>query len=247
MQTWLATPPSSRRKSTSSIEQPHSILTGLFKGLISDLSLATILALLVVPLTAWLLWKTRFGLRLRICSEHPQAGETQGINISLYKYIGVIMSGALAGLGGAFIASPELSGIYLEGQTNGRGFIGLAALIFGNWRPVGVMTGAMLFGYPFGIGLRDLDGSASHSLLLVNALALLAVAGWAFTRQRRVDAILAGVLGALAATWYLFSDTVPDWWITILPFVIVLLVLIFFSQRLRMPRANGLPYRRGAT
>ena len=143
-----------------------SDLTGLFKGLISDLSLATILALLVVPLTAWLLWKRRFGLRLRICSEHPQAGETQGINIYLYKYIGVIMSGALAGLGGAFIASPELSGIYLEGQTNGRGFIGLAALIFGNWRPVGVMAGAMLFGYPFGIGLRDLDGSASHSLLL---------------------------------------------------------------------------------
>ena len=224
-----------------------SDISGLSKGLISDLSLATILALIMVPLTVWLVWRTRFGLRLRICGEYPLAGETQGINIYLYKYMGVIIGGALAGLGGAFIASPELSGIYLEGQTNGRGFIGLAALIFGNWRPIGVMAGAMLFGFPFGIGLRDLDGSASHSLLLVNALALLGVAGWAYTRERPVDAVLATVLGVLAAAWYFLSDTVPDWWITILPFVIVILVLIFFSQRLRMPRANGLPYRRGAT
>ena len=224
-----------------------SDIAGLFRGLIADLSYATIIALALVPITAWAVWRTRFGLRLRICGEHPVGGETQGINIYYYKYVGVIISGALAGLGGAFIASPELSGIYLEGQTNGRGFIGLAALIFGNWRPVGVMAGAMLFGYPFGIGLRDLDGSASHSLLLVNTIALAAVAIWAIRRGRRIDAILASILGVLAAIWYLSSDTVPDWWITILPFAIVLVVLVFFSQRLRPPRADGLPYRRGET
>ncbi len=222
-----------------------SDLTGLTRGLVAQLSLATMIAFALVPVTAWLLWRTRFGLRLRICGEHPVGGETQGINIYLYKYIGVVVSGALAGLGGAFIASPELSGIYLEGQTNGRGFIGLAALIFGNWQPAGVMAGALLFSYPFGVGLRDLTGSASHALLLVNAIALLAVVVWALRRHRRIDAGLAAGLGLGAALWYFLSETVPDWWIAILPYVIVLVVLVFFSQRLRMPRADGMPYRRG--
>jgi simple sugar transport system permease protein len=224
-----------------------SDFTGLAKGLVSQLSMATMVAFAIVPISAWILWRTRFGLRLRICGEHPQGGETQGINIYLYKYFGVAISGLLAGLGGAFMASPELSGIYLEGQTQGRGFIGLAALIFGNWRPVGVMAGALLFGYPFGIGLRDLDGSASHALLLVNTIALVAVLVWAISTRRKVDAVLAGVLGAGAALWYFASDTVPDWWIAILPFVIVLIVLVFFSQRLRMPRADGQPYHKGET
>ena len=225
-----------------------SDLTGLARGLVSNLSLTTIIAFALVPGSAWLIWRTRFGLRVRICGEHPAGGETQGVNIYLYKYLAVVISGGLAGLGGAFMASPELSGIYLEGQTQGRGFIGLAALIFGNWRPAGIMAGALLFGYPFGLGLRDLDGSASHALLLVIALALAAVAVWAVMRGgRRVDAPLAAGLALAAAVWYFLSETVPDWWIAILPFVIVLVVLAFYSQRLRMPRADGLPYRRGET
>ncbi|MCA1735172.1 MAG: ABC transporter permease [Actinobacteria bacterium] len=222
-----------------------SDIASLAKGLMTRISWVSLIALLLVPFVAWLLWRTRFGLRLRICGERPQAGEAQGINVYRYKYIGVVISGALSGLAGAFIVSPELSGIYLEGQTTGRGFIGLAALIFGNWRPLGVLGGALLFGYPFGIGLRDLDGSASHSLILVNAIGLGAVAIWAATRRKRGDAALALALGLVAAGWYLLSDTLPDVWINILPFVIVLIVLIFFAQRLRMPAADGLRYRRG--
>ena len=224
-----------------------SDFTGLARGLVSNLSLTIVLAFALVPASAWLIWRTRFGLRVRICGEHPAGGETQGVNIYLYKYLAVVISGGLAGLGGAFIASPELSGIYQEGQTHGRGFIGLAALIFGNWRPGGIMAGALLFGYPFGIGLRDLDGSASHSLLMVTALALGAVAVWAVMRGRRVDAALAAGLSLAAVVWYFLSETAPDWWTAILPYVIVLVVLAFYSQRLRMPRADGLPYRRGQT
>lgn len=224
-----------------------SDFTGLARGLVSNLSLTTVIAFALVPASAWLIWRTRFGLRMRICGEHPAGGETQGVNIYLYKYLAVVISGGLAGLGGAFIASPELSGIYQEGQTHGRGFIGLAALIFGNWRPGGIMAGALLFGYPFGIGLRDLDGSASHSLLMVTALALGAVAVWAVVRGRRVDAALAAGLSLAAVVWYFLSETAPDWWTAILPYVIVLVVLAFYSQRLRMPRADGLPYRRGQT
>lgn len=222
-----------------------SDLGSVAKGLVTRVSWISLIALLLVPFTGWLLWRTRFGLRLRICGERPEAGEAQGINVYRYKYIGVVISGGLAGLAGAFIVSPELAGIYLEGGTNNRGYIGLAAVIFGNWRPFGVLGGALLFGYPFGIGLRDLDGSASHSLILVNAIGLVAVAIWTMTRRKRGDAALALGLGLLAAGWYLTSDTLPEVWISILPFVIVLLVLIFFAQRLRPPAADGLPYRKG--
>ena len=153
----------------------------------------------MVPFSAWLLWRTRFGLRLRICGERPGAGEAQGINIYFYKYVGVIISGCLAGLGGAFIASQELSGVYKEGQTTGRGFIGLAALIFGNWRPWGIFGGAMLFGYPFALQLQDLDGKASHSLLLVTAIAMFGVMIWALIRKNTSDTVLAAVFGGGAA------------------------------------------------
>ena len=218
----------------------------LLRGLLRGTSWVAIIALILVPVTTWLIWRTRFGLRLRICGERPAAGEAQGIDIIRYKYIAVIISGALAGLGGAFI-STELSGLFLEGNSAGRGFIGLAALIFGNWRPGGVLAGALLFGYVFGLDLRDLDGTASHAMLLVNTIVLAGVAIWAFRRRRKTDTILAGLLGGGALIWYLASDTVPDWWSNILPFVLVLLVLVFFAQRLRMPARLGQPYRKGET
>ena len=224
-----------------------SDLTGFARGFVFNLSIFTIIAFSLVPLSAWLLWRTRFGLRLRICGEHPTAGESQGINIYLYKYIGVILSGVLAGFAGAFIATPELNGIYLEGSVNQRGFIGLAALIIGNWRPAGVMAGAMLFGYPFALGLRDLDGSNTHALLLVAAGVLAVVSINNFRHGNRTDAFLGGLIGVLALVWFVGSETVPNWFINILPQLIVLLVLTFFSQRLRMPAADGQPYRRGKT
>ena len=186
----------------------------------------------------WLLWRTRFGLRLRICGENPVAGESLGVNIYFQKYVGVIISGALAGLGGAFIAM-ELSGVYQEGQTPGRGFIGLAALIFGNWRPFGVLYAALLFGYPFGISLLDLDGQSTHALLLVLAIAFAGVAFWAFRRNKRSDTILATVLSIGMLVWYLLSDTAPDWLPNTMPYAIVLLTLVFASQRLRPPAADG--------
>ena len=221
-----------------------SDLAQLSRGLLRGTSLVAIIAVLLVPFTMWLIWRTRFGLRLRICGEKPSAGEAQGIDIIRYKYIAVIISGGLAGLGGAFI-STELSGLFQGGNSAGRGFIGLAALIFGNWRPGGVLLGALLFGYVFGLDLKDLDGTASHAMLLVNAIALAGVAAWAFTRRRMADTIIAAVLGVGALFWWIIADTVPSWWSNTLPYVIVLLVLVFFAQRLRMPVSLGQPYRKG--
>ncbi len=221
-----------------------SDIAQLVRGLLRSTSWVSIIALLLVPFTVWLVWRTRFGLRLRICGEKPAAGESQGIDIIRYKYIAVIISGGLAGLGGAFI-STELSGLFQGGNSAGRGFIGLAALIFGNWRPGGVLLGALLFGYVFGLDLKDLDGTASHAMLLVNAIMLTGVAAWAFSRRRVADTVLAVVLGVGALFWWIVADTVPSWWSNTLPYVIVLLVLVFFAQRLRMPAAIGQPYRKG--
>ena len=221
-----------------------SDLAAFARGLVSGLSLFTLIALALVPLTTWLVWKTRFGLRLRIAGENPWAGESLGVNIYVQKYVGVIISGALSGLAGTFIAM-ELAGFFQEGQTQGRGFIGLAALIFGNWRPWGVLYAALLFGYPFGISLLDLDGQSTHALLLVLAIALAVVAVWAFRRNRRSDTILAASLAVGMLIWYLLSDTAPDWLPNTMPYAIVLLTLVFASQRLRPPAADGLPYRKG--
>ena len=215
-------------------------------GLCTRVSWATVIAIALVPISTWILWKTRFGLRVRISGEDPWAGESQGINIYWYKFVAVTIGGGLAGLGGAFITT-ELSGIYQEGGSSGRGFIGLAALIFGNWRPSGILAGSLIFGYPFGLGLRDLDGFASHALLLVNAIALTGVAIWAIRNKKTSDGVVALTLAVGSAFWYFYSDTVPDWWVNILPYVIVIIVLIFFAQRLRMPAANGQIYRRGQT
>ncbi|GJM37360.1 MAG: ABC transporter permease [Acidimicrobiales bacterium] len=223
-----------------------SDLTEVARGLTFNLSIFTVVAYALIPFLSFVIWRTRFGLRVRICGEHPTAGETQGINIYAYKYAAVIISGALAGFGGAFIATPELGGIYQEGSTNSMGFIGLSALIVGNWRPAGVMAGALLFGFPRALGLREVgDANSTHLLLLVAGLILVAVAVNNAAKRNWTDTILAGGIGLGSLIWYFTSDSVADWFVDILPFVTVLLVLTFFSQRLRMPATAGLPYRKG--
>ena len=115
-----------------------SDVAGLLGGLVTNLTAMVVIGFALVPLSYYLLWRTRFGLRLRSCGENPVAAESLGVNVYRYKYIGVVVSGALAGLAGAaLVLNPGQLG-YLEGQTGGRGYIGLAAMIFGNWAPVGL-------------------------------------------------------------------------------------------------------------
>src|SRR5205085_165390 len=111
------------------------------------------------------LWRTPLGLRLRSAGESPQAAESLGVDVYRVKYIGTVLSGAFAGLAGAFLVL-ETAGIYRENQTGGRGYIGLASLIFGNWRPVGVALGAGLFGFADGLRLRPNAEGLVHALLL---------------------------------------------------------------------------------
>jgi len=99
-----------------------------------------------VALTWFIIFKTKLGLRMRAVGENPEAADTLGVNVHMVRYFGVLMSGVMAALGGAFLSVGEV-GNFRELMTGGRGFIALAAMILGNWNPVGAMWASLLFGF----------------------------------------------------------------------------------------------------
>jgi simple sugar transport system permease protein len=230
-----------------SVEKHHWILVsdlaGLVRGLLTGLSPVTLIAAALIPLSFYVLWRTPFGLRLRSCGENPYAAESLGVKVYSMKYAAVVISGALAGVGGTFLAMVASSN-YQEGQVNGRGFIGLAAMIFGNWRPGGVAAGAGLFGYTDALQLRG-GSSAVHAMLLLIGIGLLALAVWHGYRRRLITAVVSAVIAVGLLAWYFLTNELPREIVTYSPHITTLLVLAFAAQRLRMPAADGLRYRKG--
>ncbi|MBZ4496717.1 MULTISPECIES: ABC transporter permease [Dermacoccus] len=228
------------------IEKNHwflvSDVAGILAGLTKDVSLLTLLAIGLVIGTIFVLWKTSFGLRLRSCGEAPQAAETLGVNVYLYKTIAVVVSGGLAGLGGGFLAMVASDG-FQQGQTGGRGYIGLAAMIFGNWMPIGTALGALLFGYTQALQLRG--GDQVHALLLLVGAGVLVGAVWMAVKKRVLHAVILAVAGVLVLMWYFGSNTIDPNLTATAPYVVTLLVMAFASQHLRMPAADGAIYRKG--
>jgi ABC-type uncharacterized transport system permease subunit len=221
-----------------------SDLAALLGAMVTNLSAMVLLSLLLVVGSYYALWRTSFGLRLRSVGESPGAAESLGVRVLRYKFAAVLVSGGLAGLGGGVLAMVASSN-YRDGQTGGRGYIGLAAMIFGNWRPGGLLAGSGLFGYTETLGLRQ-GGTSVHALLLALAVLGLAAGLWQVRTGQSVAGSVIVVLGALLGALYFSIDEVPGDFTKMTPYVITLLVLAFASQRLRMPAADGQTYRKGS-
>ncbi|HWM01988.1 MAG TPA: ABC transporter permease [Actinophytocola sp.] len=221
-----------------------SDVAGLVRGLVTRVSPMLLLGILLVVLTYFVLWRSRFGLRLRSCGENPIAAESLGVNVYLHKYIAVMVSGALAGIGGAALVLGSSPSIYSEGQTANRGFIGLAAMIFGNWRPGGTLAGAGLFGYADGLRLSS-GPETVHALLYAAVITAGLMVIWQLFRRKWTTAGLAAVGAVAVYALYYSTDELPTEFLPYTPHIITLVVLALAAQRLRPPAANGVPYRRG--
>ena len=113
---------------------------------LSQVSVISVAAVLLVALTHYVLYRTPFGLRLRSAGENPEAADAAGVHVLRIRYMGVILSGVLAGVGGAYLSIGQ-SSLFTRNMTAGRGFIALAALIFGKWRPLQTMLACLHFGF----------------------------------------------------------------------------------------------------
>lgn len=137
-------------------------------------------AIILVPVVWFVLFRTPWGLRTRAVGEHPRAADTLGINVFKVRYINVILAGCIAGLGGAWF-SLETVGHFDDLMTNNRGFIALAAMIFGNWNPIGGALGALLFGFAdalnFKFQILEVNVPYQFIGMLPFILTMIAVAG----------------------------------------------------------------------
>jgi simple sugar transport system permease protein len=160
---------------------PPNALGQFLSDSLSGISLMTIMAVLLVPLCWLVIFRTPLGLRIRSCGEHPRAADTVGINVYRIRYGSVIMSGVLAAMGGVYL-SIGFNHNFTEKMTAGLGFIALAALIFGNWRPFGAFAACLLFGFSQALApqFQNVDAWAAYGTLfnaLPYLLTLVAVAG----------------------------------------------------------------------
>jgi simple sugar transport system permease protein len=219
-----------------------SDLAGLLHGLTYRMAWSTLIAILLVPVSAYVLWRTRFGLRLRSVGEKPSAADSLGVPVYRMKYSAVIISGALAGLGGAWLAVDVRR--YSERQTAGRGFTGLAALVFGNYRPSGIAGGAGLFSYVLALTQR-VGTNPVLALVLIGAIGFGVFAVYQFVTKKPISGIGVALLGVLFIIYYAATETVNSQFVYMAPYVVTLVVLAFASQRLRPPAADGKPWRKG--
>jgi ABC-type uncharacterized transport system permease subunit len=129
------------------------LLGPVYSELVSGHSLLVYIAFLAVPFTWWVLFRTRFGLRLRAVGENPAAVDTAGISVAWLRYRAVICTGVLAGLAGTYLSMAQNAG-FVKDMTAGKGFIALAALIFAKWKPVPAMFACLLFGFLDALAIR---------------------------------------------------------------------------------------------
>ena len=122
------------------------LIGALYSDIISGHNLLVYIAYLAVPLTWWIVYRTRFGLRLRAVGENPSAVDTAGISVTALRYQAMICCGMLCGIAGTYLSTAQ-NAAFVKNMTAGQGFIALAAMIFGKWKPVPAMMACLLFGF----------------------------------------------------------------------------------------------------
>lgn len=167
--------------------------------------ITTPVAILILIVTIIVLYKTKFGLRLRACGEHPQAADSVGISVYKMRYTGVIISGILGGIGG--LAYTVAAGAGFQSTVAGYGFLALAVMIFGNWKPISILGAACFFGF------FKVIGSYSSSIPF-------------FPKFSNIK-----------SSEYIYL---------MLPYIVTMIVLILTSKKSAAPKAEGIPYDKGA-
>jgi ABC-type uncharacterized transport system permease subunit len=220
-----------------------SDLAGAGRGLTTNISYDVLLTIVIFVGATYILWRTPFGLRLRAAGERPAAADSLGVSVVKMRYIGLAISGGLAGMGGAVLVL--FANRYQEQQVAGRGFLGLATLIFGNWRPAGIAVGAGLFGYAQGITLRTNPDQVVRALLLAAAVALGLSAVWMLA-SRNFRAMGFVALIAIAMFWaYFVTERPNNQLVFVTPYVVTLVAVSVGAQRLRPPAEEGIPWFKG--
>jgi len=216
------------------------------------------LMLILVIFLQYAVFHTPWGLRMRSVGEHPRAADTVGINVNRTRYINVILGGVMAGLGGAIMVL-ESVGRFQKLMTSGRGFIALAALIFGRWTSVGAFGSALLFGFSEALGVRLQFGDLNHiyALVVVSGLAVLGVGIFWLARKLiakesfkksflSIGIVLSLGLGILVgANLVKFpAISIPIEFLGLLPYILTIFVLTGFVRKATGPAAVGQPYEK---
>lgn len=232
----------------------------------TEVSVITVLALVAVIVTAYVLYRTPFGLRLRAVGENPEAADAAGISVNKIRFIGVILSGALAGIGGAYLSIGQ-SSLFTRNMTAGRGFIALAALIFGKWRPVPTMLACLLFGFADAVTIQLQGVPVSITLFRVFLIVIGLLLLWFVvyqvallvkqlgTLKRPLIVLIAGGISVavglapvlmltLRLTRGIGQIEIPVQFIQMIPYVVTIVVLAGFIGQSRAPRAIGVPYEK---
>ena len=230
-----------------------------YSEFISGHSVLVYIGLLSVPLTWWILYRTRFGLRLRAVGEAPEAVDTAGISVVRLRYSAVIICGILCGIAGAYLSTAVQAG-FTKDMTANRGFIALAALIFAKWRPWYALGACLLFGLFFAIDNRFQNIQLQVIWIIVLLIGISVALTTYALRREKIDILVLGGLsalltvvalvtwsgstgegiGAIAALWE--TVKVPSQLIQSLPYLFVVIVLAGFVGKAIPPRAGGEPY-----
>jgi len=237
-------------------------LSGLLPGfvphwrILTEVSSISLLAVVFILITRYVLYRTPFGLRLRAVGENPEAADAAGVRVNRIRYLGVVFSGALAGIGGAYLSIGQ-SSLFTRNMAAGRGFIALAALIFGKWRPVQTMLACLLFGLADALTIQ-LQGVPVSILSFRIAMAVLIfLVLWfiahqlSFLNRNRIVELASAALVSVIGSRVIYASTrgiqnleVPVQFIQMIPYIVTIVVLAGFIGQSRAPRALGTPYQK---